>query len=172
MPSHRALGHLLNAAVDRGDDLGARVGLLAAHDLHLPAEGVHLDALATVSAAQVLVEQALEPRLPDHVAPPVPPLLHLLVVDFADVAEEMGGEGTRRIHALGLDLDNHPRQFEPAFPELGDLLERESAAHALGTDGVGRHLVDRLLQFGQRDLEQDRHAREDRVAILELPGNE
>ena len=60
-PGHRALRHLLNAPVDRGDDLGARVGLLAPHDLHLPAEGVHLDALAAVSAAQVLVEQALEP---------------------------------------------------------------------------------------------------------------
>ena len=123
MSGHRALGHLLNAPVDRGDDLGARVGLLAPHDFHLPAERIHLDALAAVSAAQVLVEQALEPRLPDHVAPPVPPLLHLLVVHFADVTEEMGGEGTRRIHALGLDFDDHPRQLEPALPELGDLLE-------------------------------------------------
>ena len=171
-PGHRALSHLLNAPVDRGDDLGARVGLLAPHDSHLPAEGVHLDALAAISAAQVFVEQALKPRLPDHVASPVPPVLHLLVVHLPDVAEQMSGEGTRRIHALGLDLDDHPGQLEPALPELGDLLERETAAHALGTDGVGRHPVDRLLQLGQRDLEQDGHPREDRVAILQLARNE
>ena len=60
LAGHRPLRRFLDAAVDRGDDLGARVGLLAPHDLHRPAEGVHLDALAAVAAAQVLVEEPLE----------------------------------------------------------------------------------------------------------------
>src|SRR5262249_52754585 len=97
---------------------------------------------------------------------------HLLVVHLADIAEEMSGEGARRVDALGLDLHDDSGQVEAALPELRDLLERQPPTHALGTDGVGGHLVDRVLQFRQGDLEQDRHPREDGVAILELPGNQ
>ncbi len=92
LAGHRPLRRLLDAPVDRGDDLGARIGLLAPHDLHRAAERVHLDALAAVAAAQVLVEQPLEAGLADHVAAAVAALLHLLVADLPHVAEEVGGE--------------------------------------------------------------------------------
>src|SRR6185295_20298215 len=99
---HRLLGHFLHAAIDRGDDLGPRIGLLAAHHLHRAPHGVDLDALAAVAPPEIVVQQPLEAGLADHVAPPVAALLHLLVADLAHVPQEVSREGAVGIHALRL----------------------------------------------------------------------
>src|SRR5438445_176073 len=80
---HGALGGLLDAAIDRRDHLrpSMRLGLL--HPPDRAAHRVDLDPLAAVLTAQVLVEEALEAALADHLAPPVSPLLELLVVGLA-----------------------------------------------------------------------------------------
>jgi hypothetical protein len=75
------------AAVDGGDDLGPRSRLRAPDDTQVAPERIDLDALAPVLASQVIVEQALEPGLPHHVAPSVQALPELLVADFAHVAK-------------------------------------------------------------------------------------
>ena len=62
-PGHRPLRRLLHAAVHRGDDLGTGPRLLALHQLHRASQRVDLDALAAVTAAQMLVEQTLQPGL-------------------------------------------------------------------------------------------------------------
>src|SRR4029453_11724169 len=109
---HGALRRFLDTPVHRGDDLRPRIRLLAPHDLHGAAQGIHLDTLAPVAATQMLVEQPLEAALADHVPATVATLLHLVVAHLPDIAEKMGREGARRVHAPGLDLHHHPPQRE------------------------------------------------------------
>ena len=169
---HRPLRRFLNAPVHRGDDLVAGVGLVPPHDLHGAPKGVHLDALAAVATAQVLVEHPLESALADHVAAAVAPLLHLLVAHLPDVAEEVRGERARGVDALRLDLDNDTGQLELALLDLGDFLERESAPHAHGAERVGRDALERLLELAHGDFEQHRQPRQDGVAVIHLPRDE
>ena len=136
---HGPLGRLLDAAIDGGDHLRARRRLRALDDAELAARGVDLDALAAVLAAQVVVEEPLESRLPHHVAAPVAPLAQLLLAHLPHVAEEVGGEPAGGIDALGLDLDDHARQLELPLLDLGHVLQGQTPAHAHGRDGVGRH---------------------------------
>ncbi len=166
---HRLLGDLLDPAIDGGDDLGSRIRLLAAHHLHRPAHGVDLDPLAPVPATQVLVQESLQARLPDHVPAAVAPLLHLLVAHLADVTQQVGRERAGGIHALRLDLHDHARQLELALLHLGDVLEREPPPHAHRTDRVGRHALQRLHEVADRHLQEDGQARHHRVAVLHLP---
>src|SRR6266481_4531080 len=131
-------------------------------------EGIHLDALAAIAAAQVLVEHSLQPALADHVAAAVAPLLHLLVAHLPDVPEEMRGERARGIDPLGLDLDDDTGQLELALLDLGDFLERQSAPHADRAERVGRDALQRLLELAHGDLEQHRQSRQDGVAVIHL----
>ncbi len=172
LPGHGLLGHLLDAAIDRRDHLGAGIRLLATHQLHRPAHRVDLDALAPVAPAQVVVEQPLQTRLTDHVAAPVTALLHLLVVDLAHVPQEVGREGAVGIYALGLDFHHHPRQLELPLLDLGDLLERQAAPNPDRTDRVRRHAIERFQQVAHRHLEQHRQAGHHRVAVVHLAGDE
>ena len=151
---HRALGRLLHAAIDGGDDLGARVGLGRLDQADLAAHRVDLDPLAAVLAPQELVEEPLEAGLPDHVAAAVPALLELVVVGLADVAEEVGGEAARRVRALRLDLHDHARQLELPLLHAGHLVDAQAAPHAHRQDGFGRHAGDGVLELGERDLQQ------------------
>ena len=166
---HRLLRHFLDPAIDGGDDLGPRVGLLAPHHLHRPTQGVDLDPLASVPAAQVLVQEPLQARLPDHVPAAVPPLLHLLVAHLADVAEQVGRERAGGIHALGLDLHDHAGQLELALLHLGHVLERETPPHAHRTDRVSRHALQRVHEVADRHLQENGQACHHRVAVLHLP---
>ena len=102
--------------------------LLPVEDADQPPVGVDLDALAAVAAAQVLVEQPLEPGLPDHVAAAGSARPRSWSARLAHVAQEVGGEATARIGPLRLDLDDHARQLEPPLLDLGDLVQREPAA--------------------------------------------
>src|SRR5919108_2552485 len=115
---HRLLGRLLDASIDGGDDLRARMRLRRLDQPHRTAHGVDLDALTTVLAAQELVEQSLEPALSDHVAATVAALLELIVAGFADVPEQMSGEARVRIDALRLDLDDDTGQLELPLLDL------------------------------------------------------
>ena len=153
---HGLFGRLLDPPVDAGDHLAAGVGLVALHDLDRPPEGIDLDAFAPIPAAQVLVQQPLQTGLPDHVAAPVAPLLHLLLAHLADVSEQVGGEGAGGIDALGLDLDDHARQLELPLLDLRDLCERQPAAHPDGPERIRGNPIERLPELGERDLEQDR----------------
>src|SRR4030095_7024046 len=51
-----------------------------------PPQRLAPDALATVGSGECIGEEALEPGLTDHVAPPVPPALHLLVAHLTHIA--------------------------------------------------------------------------------------
>ena len=62
------LGRLLDPPVDRRPHVRAGLRLLPVEDADQPPVGVDLDLLAAVAAAQVLVEEPLEPGLPDDVA--------------------------------------------------------------------------------------------------------
>src|SRR3989442_722816 len=141
-----------------------RLGLL--HSTDRAAHRVDLDPLAAVLTAQVLVQEALETALPDHLAAPVSPLLELLVVGLADVAQQVRGETARRIDALGLDLGDDARQLELPLLDLRDVLEGEAAAHAYGQERVGRHPRHGVRQVLIWDVEQRGHAAEDGVAAL------
>src|SRR5206468_8979475 len=109
---HRALGRLLDPAIDRRDHLRTRVGLGLLHAANRAPHRVDLDALSAVLAAQVLVEEPLEAALAHHLAAPVTTLLELLVARLAHVSQEMGGEPAVRVHALGLDLGDDPGKLE------------------------------------------------------------
>ena len=71
--AERLLGGLLDAAVDRRVDVGARQRLLPMQDADRAAVGVDLDLLGAVPAPQMLVVEPLEPRLAHQVAPPEAP---------------------------------------------------------------------------------------------------
>ena len=129
-----------------------------------PAERVHLDALAAVTAAQVLVEQPLESALPDHVAAPVAALLELLVIHLAHVAQEVRRETARRIRALRLDLHDHTRELELPLLDLRDVVHREPAPEADRKQRIGRHARNHVDELLVRDLEERREATEHRVA--------
>src|SRR5438552_2133089 len=111
---HRFLGELLDAAVDRGDDLGAgmRIGLLDEADW--PPQRVDFDALSPIPAAEEFVEEALETGLADELAAAVASLFHLLIVRLAHIAEQVGGEAAGRIRAPQLHPDDHAGQLD--FP--------------------------------------------------------
>src|SRR4029453_15566633 len=68
---HRALGRLLDPAVDRRDHLRARGRLVLLPPANRAPPRIDLDALAAVLAAQMLVEEPLEARLAHHLAAPV-----------------------------------------------------------------------------------------------------
>src|SRR5262249_29690875 len=125
-------GRFLDVAVDARDDLPTWIRLLAPHDLNRPAQRIDLDALAAVRPAQVFIQEAFETGLADQVATPGSPLLHLLLVHLANVAEQVRRERRRGIDTLGLDLDDHARQFSLPLFDPGDLLERESPTNANG----------------------------------------
>ena len=154
LPSMAPLGHFLHAPIDGGDDLGAGMRLGGLDQPHLPAHRVDLEALAAVLAAQELVEQALEPALPDHVAAPIAALLQLLVAGLAHVAQQMGGEAAVRIDALRLDLHDHARQLELPLLDLGDVVERGRAARARAGCESDETLATASCRFGKGDLEQ------------------
>src|SRR5213594_2120079 len=165
---HRLFGGFLDAPVDGRDDLraGMRIGVL--HHAHGSAQRVDLDPLATVTAAQELVEQPLEPALSDHVAPAVASTLQLLVVGLAHVAEQVRGETAVGIGPLRLDLDDHTGQLELPLLDLRHVFERQPAPHPHGEERVGWHAGDRLFQLLVGDLEQRRDAAEDGIPTLVL----
>src|SRR5262249_56905456 len=114
----RALGSFLARTISRRDPLRAGVGLRRLDPADRAAHRVDLDPLAAVLTAQVLVEQALEPALSDHLAAPVAALLELLVAGLADVAEKVRREAARGIDPLGLDLRDDARQLELPLLDL------------------------------------------------------
>ncbi len=168
MALHRALGGLLDAAVDRRHDLGARNRLGVLDQADRASEGVDLDSLPPVGSPQILIEQPFEPALADHVAAPVAALPELLLVGLANVPEQVRGKPAGRVHALRLHLDDHPGQLELPLLHFRDLLERESAADADRHERVAEHPPERVVKLRIRDLEQDRHAAEDPRAIVDL----
>src|SRR2546425_4433623 len=143
-----------------------RIGVL--HHAQRPAERVDLDTLATVTPAQELVQQPLEPTLSDHVAAAVASTLQLLVAGLAHVAEQVRGETTVGIGTLRLDLDDHTGQLELPLLDLRHVFERQPAPHPHGEERVGWHAGDRLFQLLVGDLEQRRDAAEDGIPTLVL----
>ena len=136
---------------------------------HRAAHHVHLDALAAVLAAEVLVEEALETVLPDHLPAAVPALPELVVARLAHVAQQVRGEAAVRVDALRLDLGDHAGELELPLLDLGHVLEREPAANAHGQERVDRHTRRRLLELLKGDPEERGHAAQHRVAGRCLP---
>jgi hypothetical protein len=173
---HRPLGRFLHAPIDGGDDLGAGMRLGGLDQPHLPAHRVHLEALATVLAAQELVEQPLQPALAHHVAATIPTLLELLVAGLAHVAQQVGGEPAVGIGALRLDLHDHARQLQLPLLDLGDVVHAETAPHPHRKNRVGRHLGHRILKIGEGNLQQRGEPAQGGVALgriaLELARNQ
>ena len=157
---------LLDAPVDRGDDLGARMGLRLLDEPDRPSHRVDLDALAAVAAPEILVEQPFEPGLSDHVAAPVPALLQLLVIRFAHVAEQVGGEPTRGIGSLGLHLHDDAGELELPFLDLCHIGQRQPPAYADGDEGVGRHARHRILEVPVGNAQERGDAAQRRPASL------